>query len=109
MGDATLRLARRRSGWAPGFAALAHTGEAWNVAVDGAVVGAIDNGETVEVFVEPGRHTLRLGQRRHLSAPRSFEVADDEVVSFHCDVHHLWPILLAAQFKPDLWISLRRG
>lgn len=109
MGEATLRPARRRSGCARGFAALAHTNEAWNIGIDGAAVGKIANVETVGVSVEPGPHTMRLGQGRHISPQRSLDVPGDEVVSFHCDVHHPWPLLLAVQVKNDVWITLRQS
>ncbi len=58
--------------------------------------------------VEPGRHRLRLRQGRHRSPERSFDVAQDEVISFYCHGPRIWPMLLAAQFKSDLWITLRR-
>lgn len=76
MADATPRLSRRWGG------SLAAPGEAWIIAIDGAVVGALANRQTVEVAVEPGHHLLRLGQGPHLSPERSFAVADGETVSF---------------------------
>ena len=76
--------------------------------IDGVVVGAIANRETVEVAVEPGHHTLRLGSGRHRSAERSFDVGRDEVVGFRCHGPMFWPMFLAALVNPNLWISLRR-
>jgi hypothetical protein len=101
-GDATVRLARTWSGIGIGVQS-----ELWNIAIDGMVVGSIANKETVEVAVEPGHHTLRLGSGRHHSAERSFDVAQDEVVGFSCHGPMFWPMFVAALVKPDLWISLR--
>ena len=60
-GEATLRLSRVWSGFGSGQS------ERWNITLDGKVVGTIAYRETVEVSVAPGRHTLRLGEGRHLS------------------------------------------
>jgi hypothetical protein len=101
--DATLMLARTSFG-----ISLGGEGEHWDIAVDGTVVGSIATKETVEVAVSPGHHTFRLGAGRHRSAPRSFDAAQGEVVAFSCHGPRLWPQLLAALVKPDLWITLRR-
>lgn len=98
--DGTLRLVRD---WGIG----AH-GEQWNIVIDGTVVGSIADKETVEVAVEPGHRTFRLELGRHRSVERSFDVGPGEVVSFRCNRPRIWPLLLAALIKPDLWISLRR-
>jgi hypothetical protein len=100
--DATVRLVRAWSGIGIGA-----QNEQWNIAIDGIVVGSIANKETVEVAVEPGHHTLRLGSGRHRSAQRSLDVAQDEVAGFSCHGPRFWPMLVAALINPDLWISLR--
>jgi hypothetical protein len=100
--DATLMLARTSFG-----ISLGGQREPWDIAVDGTVVGSIANKETVEVAVGPGHHTFRLGSGRHRSGERSFDVARGEVVAFSCYAPRLWPQLLAALVKPDLWITLR--
>jgi hypothetical protein len=106
MGDGTLRLERRWTALAgTGGAALAGANKPYTIAIDGTAVGAVAPKETVEL----GHHTLRLGQGRHLSPERSFDVAQDEVVSFYCHgPRYGWPQLLAALVKNDLWITLRR-
>jgi hypothetical protein len=101
--DATVRLSRMWSGIGIGT-----QGAQWDIAIDGTVVGAIANKETVEVSVEPGHHALRLGAGRRRSPERLFDVAQDEVVGFRCHGPRIWPMLVAALVKPDLWISLRR-
>jgi hypothetical protein len=104
MGEATIRLSRAAS-----YSPLLGM-EAYNISVDGKVVGAIKAGETVEVSVTPGRHSLRLlGRGRNRSPLRSVEVAEDGVVGYLCHGPRYGPPhIVAALIKPDLWISLRR-
>jgi hypothetical protein len=103
MGDATLRLSRTWSG-----IVIGGQSEQWNIGIDGTVLGSIANRETVEVSVEPGHHTLRLGSGGHRSPERSFDAVQDEVVGFRCHGPRIWPMYLAALVKSDLWISLKR-
>jgi hypothetical protein len=102
--DATLRLNRLWSGIGIGAQSAQ-----WNITIDGTVVGSIANNETVEVSVEPGHHTLRLGSGRRRSRERSFDVAQGEVVGFRCHGPRIWPMLVAGLINPDLWISLTPG
>jgi hypothetical protein len=104
MAEATLRLSRIWSGLGIGL-----QGKTWAIVLDGTVVGRIANQETVEVAVRPGRHRLRLGEGRQVSPERSFDVEEDEVVSFRCHGPRFWPQLVAATVVPNLWIMLRRG
>src|ERR1700694_334151 len=100
MSDATVRLTRTWSGIGIGAQR-----EQWNIAIDGTVVGSIANKETVEVSVEPGHHTLRLGSGRHRSAERSFDVGQNELVGFRCHGPRIWPMLVAALTNTHPWIS----
>ena len=104
MGEATIRLSR-----APSYSPLLGM-EIYNIAVDGRVVGAIKAGETVDVSVTPGRHSVRLlGGGRNRSPLRSLEVAEDAVVSYRCHGPRYGPPhIVAALIKPDLWITLKR-
>ena len=70
---------------------------------------SIANQETVEVAIRPGHHSLRLGEGRRVSQERSFDVAQGEVISFRCHSPRFWPQMVAAQLKPDLWISLKQA
>jgi hypothetical protein len=85
--------------------------ETYNISVDGRVVGAIAAGETVEVSVASGQHSLLLrGRGRNRSPLRAVEVAEDEVVSYRCHGPRYGPPhIVAALIKPDLWITLRPG
>jgi hypothetical protein len=99
MAAATLRLSRRWGG----------TGNdrEWGMEIDGSVVGSIAYRQTVELPIEPGHHTLRLSGGGHVSPLRSFDTADGDVVSFRCRSALVWPVMVAALVKPDLWISLK--
>ena len=108
MGEATLRLSRGYAG-NPISGLLTGKSERWDIAVDGRVVGQLAYQETVEVSLMPGHHTLRIGQGRHRSPERSFEVGDDEVVNYQCHGPRYPPVFLAGAIKPSLWISLRRS
>ena len=60
MGDRAVRLTPRWSG-----IGVRARGEQFQVSIDGTVMGSIANNETVEVAVEPGHRTSRLGSGRH--------------------------------------------
>lgn len=75
---------------------------------DGERIGSIDKlDETVELPVESGHHTLRIRSGRYASQECSFDVADGEVVNFRTHGPLVWPVYVAAIFKPDLGISLK--
>lgn len=100
MASGTLSITRRWGGFV--------YGGPFPVSVDDKVVGTIRVQETMELPVETGRHTIRLGSGRHLSPTRSFEIAEGETVSFWCRGTMLWPLMLAALVRPALWITFRR-
>jgi hypothetical protein len=80
----------------------------FDVLVDGRSVGSIEPHDTVEVPVDPGRHTIRIQAGRYSSQDHSFEVVDGEVVTFQLHGAMMWPRYVASIVKPDLAISLRR-
>jgi hypothetical protein len=99
---ATLQLTRK-------WGSVTDRNGKWQILIDGTVAGSIDRQQTVELPVEPGHHTLRVKRsERFLSPERSFDAADEQVVSFWCRSQLLWPMYVASLIKPDLWISLRR-
>jgi hypothetical protein len=108
---ATVRLSRKS--WGSSHSGRART---WKVTIDGSIVGSISNQQTVELPVEPGRHTLRVRSMQHLLSPeQSFEVIEGQVAGFSCHPRSLTPLiftrwtvwLLATLVKNDLWISLK--
>ena len=80
----------------------------FEISVDGKSVGSLENHETVETPLEPGRHSIRVRTGRYSSPECSFDVADGEVVDFRTRGPLVWPVFVASMIKPDLGISLKR-
>ena len=99
--SATLRLTRES------FTFELRRGE-FVISVDGRDAGKIAYGETAEIPVEAGQHTLRIRAGRYSSHDHSFDAADGDVVSFRCHGAMVWPTWLLSFFLTDLGISLHR-
>jgi hypothetical protein len=81
---------------------------AYDVIVDGQRAGSVDMNETVEIPIEPGRHTLKVRDGRNSSRTQSFDAAEGETVAFRCTGKSFLPIFLASFLVPSLAIQLRR-
>jgi hypothetical protein len=97
---ATLRLVRER-----GIVMELRRGT-FRVLLDGKDVGSIDMHGTVEVPVEPGRHTLQVKDGRYTSNRRSFDAVDGSMVNFRCNGAVVWPRYFVSLVKPDLALRL---
>ncbi len=100
--SATLRVTREL-----GFGVELRRGR-FEVLVDGASVGAVDNHDTIETPLEPGRHALRVHKGRYRSRDETFEAADGDVVHFRCHGIRIWPLYVASIVVPNLAITLKR-
>jgi hypothetical protein len=80
----------------------------FEVSVDGKNVGSIENNETFETQLDPGRHTLRVQKGRYSSQDRSFQSVEGEVVNFRCHGAAIWPTYVVSIAKPDMAISLKQ-
>ena len=80
----------------------------YDVSVDNQRVGSIEMHQTIEIPVEPGRHTLQLRNGRNSSRVQSFEAADGQVVTFRCNGKSILPIFLLSFVVPSLALSLIR-
>jgi hypothetical protein len=80
----------------------------FEIACDGTTVGTIQRNQTVELPLEPGRHTIQVREGRYSSPNQSFEVAEGEVVDFRCYGGRIWPIYLASFVVPSLALTLKR-
>jgi hypothetical protein len=99
--SATLRLTRKHPG-------LELRRGPFEIQSDGERIGSIDKtGETLEIPVEPGHHTLRIRYGRYSSPERYFDVADGEVVNFRTYGPLIWPLYVASIIKPGRGISLK--
>jgi hypothetical protein len=84
-------------------------GGTFDISLDGQTVRSIEWGKTVEVPVEPGRHTLRIWKRRYSSLERSFEARDGDTIRFRSHGAMLWPRWVSSFAVPSLGISLKRS
>ena len=81
----------------------------FEVSVDGKDASSIKPGQTIELPLEPGRHTLRIRAGRYSSHEESFDLADEQAIDFSCSGAIFWPRWVLSFFQPDLGILLKRG
>jgi hypothetical protein len=81
---------------------------AYEVVVDGQSAGSLEMNDTIEIPVEPGRHTVQLRDGRKSSGTPTFEAADGETVAFRCTGKRFLPIFLASFVVPSLALKLKR-
>jgi hypothetical protein len=99
--SATLRLTREGTG-------IELRRGKFDAELDGKSVGSIERHETVELPIEPGRHTLRIQAGRYSSKNHSFDVHEGETVNFQCHGAMIWPRYVFSIVKPDQAISLKK-
>ena len=80
----------------------------YDAMVDGQRAGSVELNETIDIPVEPGRHTLQVRNGRNSSRTKTFSVGDGEVVSFRCGGKNILPIFLLSFVVPSLALSLHR-
>lgn len=80
----------------------------FQVLLDGDNIGSIDMHGSIEVPIDPGRHTLQVKTGRYTSLRRSFDATDGSTVNFRCSGAVIWPVYLASLVKPDLALRLTR-
>jgi hypothetical protein len=80
----------------------------FDVLVDGRSAGSIEWNQTIELPIEPGRHTLQVRKGRYTSRDFSFDAADGEAVTFRCHGAGMWPRWLVSFAVPSLGLSLSR-
>lgn len=80
----------------------------YDVVLDGKPAGSVDMNETIDIPVEPGRHTLQVRNGRNSSRTENFEADDGEIVAFRCTGKSILPRFLLSFVVPSLAISLHR-
>ncbi len=78
----------------------------YDALVDGQRVGSVEMNNTIEIPLEPGRHTLQVRNGRNLSSTQTFDVAEGEIVAFRCTGKRFLPIFLASFVVPRLALKL---
>lgn len=81
----------------------------YDIIVDGQRAGSLQMNETIEVPVQPGRHTLQVRSGRNSSRSQTFDATDNEIVAFRCTGKRFLPLFLASFIFPSLALSLVRG
>jgi hypothetical protein len=82
--------------------------DAYDVVVDGTRVGSVEMNDTMELPVDPGRHTLQVRDGRKSSRTEAFDVEDNATVAFRCTGKRFLPIFLASFLVPRLALKLVR-
>jgi hypothetical protein len=82
--------------------------EPYDVVVDDERVGSVKMNDTIEIPVEPGRHTLQVHNGRKSSSTETFVAADGEIVAFRCTGKRFLPIFLSSFIVPRLALKLVR-
>lgn len=80
----------------------------YDLVVDGEHAGSVEMNDTIEMPIEPGRHTLQVRSGRNSSRTWTFEVAENQTVAFRCTGKSFLPIFLASFVVPSLALQLRR-
>ena len=99
--SATLRLTHKTIG-------VEIRRETYDVVVDGEPAGTLELNETIDIPVEPGRHTLQVRSGRNASRTSTFDVAEADIASFRCGGKSILPIFLLSFVVPRLALSLHR-
>jgi hypothetical protein len=80
----------------------------YDVVVDGERAGSVEMNHTIEIPVEPGRHSLQVRNGRNSSRTQTFDATEGETVAFRCTGKRILPLFLASFVIPSLALSLRR-
>src|SRR5260370_10920600 len=80
----------------------------YDIVVDGQRAGSVDMNDTIEIPIEPGRHTLQVRNGRNSSRTQTFDAAEGQTVAFRCTGKSFLPIFLASFVVPSLALQLRR-
>ena len=78
----------------------------YDIVVDGQRAGSLEMNDTIEIPVEPGRHTLQIRSGRNSSRTQTFEAAEGQTVAFRCTGKSFLPIFLASFVVPSLALQL---
>jgi hypothetical protein len=81
---------------------------AYDVVVDGQRAGSVEMNGTLEIPIEPGRHTVQVRNGRNSSRTQTFDAAEGQTVAFRCTGKSFLPIFLASFIVPSLALQLRR-
>lgn len=81
----------------------------YEVVVDGQPMGTLEMNHSIEIPIEPRRHTLQVRSGRNSSRIKTFDAAQGQTVVFRCTGKSFLPIFLASFVMPGLALHLRRS
>lgn len=81
---------------------------AYDIVVDSQTAGSLEMNATIEIPVEPGRHTVQVRDGRKSSRNENFDAAESETVAFRCTGKRFLPIFLMSFIVPSLALKLKR-
>lgn len=81
----------------------------YDVMVDGQRAGSLEMNATIEIPIEPGRHTLQLRCGRNSSRTQTFDADDGQSIAYRCTGKSVLPIFLLSFVIPSLALQLRRA
>ena len=82
--------------------------DSYDVVVDDRRAGSVKMNDTIEIPVNPGRHTLQVRDGRKSSSIETFDATEEEIVAFRCTGKRFLPIFLASFIVPRLALKLVR-
>jgi hypothetical protein len=80
----------------------------YDVVVDGQSAGSLEMNATIQLAIEPGRHTVQVRDGRNSSQPEEFDAVEGETVAFRCTGKRFLPLFLASFVVPSLALKLKR-
>ena len=81
---------------------------AYDIVVDGQTAGSLEMNATIEIPIEPGRHTVQIRDGRKSSRTETFDAAESETIAFRCTGKRFLPIFIASFIVPSLALKLKR-
>jgi hypothetical protein len=78
----------------------------YDVVVDSQQVGSVEMNNTIEIPIEPGRHTLQVRSGRSSSSTQTFAATEGEIVAFRYTGKRFLPLFLASFVVPRLALKL---
>jgi hypothetical protein len=80
----------------------------YDIVLDGQSAASLEMNATIEIPVEPGRHTVQVRSGRDSSRTETFDAAESETIAFRCTGKRFLPIFLASFIVPSLALKLKR-
>ena len=80
----------------------------YDVFLDGRQVGSVKMNDTIDIPVEPGRHTVQVRDGRKSSSAEPFDAAESQTVAFRATGKRFVLIFLVSFIFPELALKLVR-